>query len=219
MNICLFSSKTGKGIFLGLVASLFLCSANASAQDYVGGSFSFNGGSTHNDASGSTRTSTTSFNLSPDLGWFIGEKWAVGIRPRIGFGNSTSGDNESKNFALGITPYARYLLLSHNRFGLWGEAAPSFTFLRSNQYYDNSRIGQDRSFSYGVDVLPVLTYQLNSHISLESRLNILSLGLRETHTTNSNDVTSDSYSCGLKASTTDIFGALGDITIGFLYKF
>ena len=216
MNICLLSSKTGKGILLGLVASLFLGSANASAQDYVGGSFSFNGGSSH--VSGSVNASNATVNLSPDLGWFIGERWAVGVRPRIGFGNGTSGDNESKTFTLGINPYARYLLLSHNRFGVWGEATPNFSYSRSNQYIDGNRTGYNRSFSYGVDILPVLTYQLSNHFSLESRLNVFSFGLRETHTS-AGDYASDSFNCGLKASTTDIFGALGDVTIGFLYKF
>lgn len=215
MNICLLSSKTGRRILLGLVASLFLCSGNAFAQDYIGGSFSFNGSSTHSAPS----STSINFSVSPDLGWFVGERWAVGIRPRIGFGKSTYSDRESRSFNVGITPYARYLLLAHNRFGLWGEADTNLGFSHSKQTLDSSLTYSERTLNYGIDILPVLTYQLNRHISLESRLNVFSFGLRESDTTRSEDFHLNTFSCGLKADTQNILGSLGDITIGFLYKF
>ena len=219
MKIHLLSSKTGRGILLGLVASFLFCSGNASAQDYIGGSFNFNGGSSETSTSDSRLNTATSINITPDLGWFVGEKWAVGIRPRIGFGNNTNGDLQSKSFSLGINPYARYQLLTFNRFGLWGEADPDLNFTRRNQYSNGSRTSYDRSVSYGIDILPVLTYQLNHHLSLESRLNIFSFGLREVNTTASDDIRRNSFNCGLRATTQDILGAIGDITIGFLYRF
>lgn len=219
MNNPLLSSKTGRGILLALVASLLLCSGNASAQDYIGGSFNFQGSSAETVSSNSHRSTATSINVSPDLGWFVGERWAVGIRPRIGFGNNSNGDLQSKTISLGINPYARYQLLALNRFGLWGEADPDLNFTRRNQYSNGSRVSYDRSVSCGIDILPVLTYQLNRHISLESRLNIFSFGLREASTNASDDTKYSSFSCGLRAATQNIFGAIGDVTIGFLYKF
>lgn len=214
MNIYLLSSKTGRRILFGLAASLFLCSGNASAQDYIGGSFNFNSSS-----SSVSNTSATGFNVSPDLGWFVGERWAVGIRPRIGFGSSTNGDRQSRSFSVGITPYARYQLLAHNRFGLWGEADPNLSFTRYENHSNGSWTPSDRALTYGIDILPVLTYQLNRHISLESHLNVFSLAMRGSETTLPDDSRVNTFSCGLRANSQDIFGALGDITIGFLYKF
>lgn len=222
MNYHLFSPKTGKGLLLGLVASLFLCSGNASAQHYIGGSFSFSSLSNRNNNSTSTAwNGSTSISVAPDLGWFIGDRWAVGIRPSVGFSGSINGDDvQSRSFSLGINPYARYQLLAHNRFGLWAEADPALTFTQTKgQTREGTFTSSSRSTTYGVEVLPVLTYQLNRHISLESRLNLFSLYLRGVDNENSNGYHQHSFSGGLAATTKNIMDTLGDISIGFLYKF
>ena len=222
MNILFFSPKAGKGILLGLVASLFLCSGNASAQDYIGGSFSFSGSSVRSTSSTTVWTGSTSLSVAPDLGWFIGDKWAVGIRPTVGFSNSTNSEGVlSKSFSLGINPYARYQLLAHNRFGLWAEADPSITYYKSrSQTRDGVWTSNSNSMAYGVELLPVLTYQLNRHISLETRLNLFSLYLRGNDTENSSSgIRQHAFSGGLRATTKDIMDTLGNISIGFLYRF
>ncbi len=219
MNICLFSSKTGKGIFLGLVASLFLCSGNASAQDYIGGSISLGGTSVKSTSS--AWVNTTSINVAPDLGWFIGDKWAVGIRPTVGFGRNTSSDGtKSNSFTLGINPYARYLLFTHNRFGLWAEGDPVFSFSQNKNKNSSGTVESSiRATTYGVDILPVLTYQLSQHIALETRLYLLSLSMMGRHNISSDDREQSSFTYGLQGSTKDVMAPLGDISIGFLYKF
>lgn len=222
MNICLLSSKIGRRILLGLVASLFLCSGNAFAQHYVGGSFSFGSHSNSSiNSNTTTRNGSTSISVAPDLGWFIGDRWAVGIRPTVGFSGSVNSDDvQSRSFSLGINPYARYELLAHNRFGLWAEADPAITFTQTKgQTREGTFTSSNRSTTYGVEVLPVLTYQLNRHISLESRLNLFSLYLRGVDNENSNGNQQHSFSGGLRATTKDIMDTLGDISIGFLYKF
>ena len=71
-----------------------------------------------------------------------------------------------------------------------------------------------------MDLLPVLTYQLNRHISLETRLNLFSLYLKGMDSENSTSgIRQHSFSGGLYATTKDSVGTLGEITIGFLYKF
>ena len=217
MNKNLLSPKTGKGLLLGLVASLLFCTGNASAQDYIGGSISFQS----SIVSSNGTTNTTALNMAPDLGWFIGDKWAVGIRPWIGHGKSTSGtETESTTFSLGIKPYARYQLLAHNRFGLWAEADPQLSFTQnSSNTKSGLLLSKTRSTTWGVVVLPVLTYQLNDHISLESRLNLFSLAFVGSHTTRDDGYIHDSFSYGLSATTKDVTGTLENITIGLLYKF
>ena len=221
MNEHLFSPKTGKGLLLGLVTSLFLCSGNASAQHYIGGSFSFGSSSVRNNHSATNWTATTSLGVAPDLGWFIGDRWAVGIRPSVGFNSSINSDNvQSKSFSLGINPYARYQLLAHNRFGLWAEADPAITFTQNKgQTREGVWTSNTRSTAYGVDVLPVLTYQLNRRISLETRLHLFSLYLNGLYNESSDGYHQHSFSGGLRASTKDVMDTLGNISIGFLYKF
>jgi len=201
---------------LGVVVSFLLCSSNASAQSYIGGSFNFGGS---NKYYASKTLQGNAVQVAPDLGWFIGDRWAVGIRPRMGFSWSSLTDDSqrSRNFSLGINPYARYRLLAHHRFGLWAEADPELAFSQSRSE-DREGTWILRSTTYSLDVVPVLTYQLNSHISLESRLNLFSFGLAGSHTDNGNDV-QHILSWGLKATTKDIVDTLGDISIGFLYKF
>lgn len=217
MNKNLLSPKTGKGLLLGLIASMFFCTGNASAQDYIGGSFSFQAGIVGHNGT----TSSTTFNVAPDLGWFIGEKWAVGIRPWIGFGKSTtSSDAENTTFSVGLKPYARYQLLTYNRFGLWAEADPQISFTSNKSLTGRGEvISNTRSTTWGVVALPVLTYQLNSHIDLETRLNLFSFSMLSNHTFHNDHDFQNSFTCGLSASTKDVMDTLGDISIGFIYKF
>ena len=217
MNNNLLSPKTGKGLLLGLVASLFFCTGKASAQDYIGGSFSVQG----SVVSSNGTTNTTALNIAPDLGWFIGDKWAVGIRPWIGHGKSTSGtETESTTFSLGIKPYARYQLLAHNRFGLWAEADPQLSFTQNRSNTKNGLLlSKTRSTTWGVVVLPVLTYQLNRRIALETQLNLFSFSMLSNHTVHNDDDLVSSFTCGLSATTKDVMDTLGDISIGFVYKF
>jgi hypothetical protein len=163
-----FFSKTR--ILAGIVVPFLFFSLNASAQSYIGGSFSLGNSTVGRNQTATTWTRSTSFRLAPDLGWFIGDRWAVGIRPSVGFSSTINSDDvQSKSFSLGINPYARYRLLAHHRFGLWAEADPKISF---EQVKSQARGGgwpsKSHSTFYDMDILPVLTYQLSRHISLES---------------------------------------------------
>ena len=212
------SFKPGKGILLGIIVLLFCCSGEASAQKYVGGALGLNG--TIYKGNGS---STTTFSLSPDFGWSVSERWAVGIRPSARFGFASSG-NQSKYYSLGINPYARYRLLAWHDFGLWAEADPELSF-RYDWYLTqgNEMIApqtrESRTLNYAVRLLPVLTYQLNSHISLETRLNLFSLAVTGSHAFQSDWGESDTFSYSLQATTKDVTDTLENISIGFLYHF
>ena len=216
MSLHLLSSKTRKGILLGLVASLFLGSGNASAQDYIGGSFTIFGLTGRN-----TSSEGNSFSVAPDLGWYFGDNWAFGIRPVVGFRTTaTTYDgniHQARTLSWGFNPYARYLLLDYNRFGLWAEASPEIGFQHEwSRDSGGDWVSNDRIFRYDIRLVPVLTYQLNEHISLESRLNLFSLAFTGSHSTRTDR---DTFSYGLSATTKDVTGTLEDISIGFLYKF
>jgi hypothetical protein len=213
------SFKSGKGILLGIIVLLFFCSGNASAQKYVGGALGLNGTNY-----GSNPASTTTFNLSPDFGWSVRERWAIGIRPSVRFGVSSSSGDQTKYYSLGINPYARYRMLAWHDFGLWAEADPELSFRYDwAQTQGNEMIApqtrERRSLNYAVRLLPVLTYQLNSHISLETRLNLFSLALTGRHVYQSDGADSDAFSYSLQATTQDVTDIWDNISIGFLYHF
>ena len=219
MNILLFSSKTMKGVLIGLAASLLLCSGNASAQDYIGGSIGIAGAG--NQTSSSVSAWTHSISVAPDFGWYFGDKWAFGLRPWVAYSfTSGNGSTPTEALSLEFNPYARYLMFDFNRFGLWAEASPEIGFQKNWRQAD---VGGWKSDSYlvryEIRLLPVLTYQLTDHISLESRLNLFSLAMVGSHTTRNDGVSYDTFSYGLSASTKDVTGTLADISIGFLYKF
>lgn len=101
MKYRIFSPET----ILGIVVSFLLCSVSASAQSYIGGSFSLGSSSVGRSQTATTWTRSSSFRVAPDLGWFIGDRWAVGIRPSVGFSNSINSDDaQSRSFSLGINP-------------------------------------------------------------------------------------------------------------------
>lgn len=213
------SFKPGKGILLGIIVLFFFCSGEASAQKYVGGALGLNG-TTYKD----NPASSTSFSLSPDFGWSVSERWAVGFRPSARFGVSSSSGNQSKYYSLGINPYARYRMLAWHDFGLWAEADPGLSFrhdwaLTQGNEMTAPQTRERRSLDYAVRLLPVLTYQLNSHISLETRLNLFSLALTGRHVCQSDWADSDAFSYSLQATTQDVTDTWDSISIGFLYHF
>lgn len=221
-----FSPKNRNGFLLGIAVSLFCFASNATAQNYIGGSFSISNTVSQVSSSGNQRNQF-GFNVAPDFGRELGERWAVGIRPTIGFSCNTVGSQNDYVFSLGVNPYARYQLLTAKRFGLWAEAGPylNYSFSRTkSEGVGGSYSNESRILNYGIQLLPVLTYHLSSHISLETRLNLFSVSLNGTHSANishttNNAQTSGSFTCGLSATSKDILGSLGDISLGFLYHF
>ena len=203
-----------------VLVSLLLCAGKASAQHFIGGSFSLTGSVTQS-TSNVTVSTPVSLSIAPTFGLYLGERWAAGIRPTVRFGMSNA-NYQNKSFFLGLTPYARFRMLTFNRFGLWAEADPGISYQHNK--YTLTEIGvtntkEISSLEYGIQLLPVLTYQLTPRISLESRLNLFSLYLTGTHQVQSGGDYNDSFSYGLRATTQDVIDTLENLSIGFLYKF
>lgn len=70
-------------------------------------------------------------------------------------------------------------------------------------------------------MLPVLTYSVNEHLTLETSLSFLTLGYEGSYTKDSDkthEVTASAFAFG--ADSTDVFGdGIGQIKIGFTYRF
>lgn len=196
---------------------LALFSEKTAAQDYMGGSASIS----LNRLDNKHGDRTFSAALSPDIGWFVADDFVVGLRPSVSF--SRQNQSEYTAFGMGIAPYFRYALLDYKRLGLWAEGVASLSF--HNDWYHSKK--NHNTVNYQLRVLPVLTYALNSHLLLESRVNLFSFGLsgsasRVADWDDRGYRYSDwdrSASFGMSLSPNDCISALGDISIGFIYRF
>ncbi len=76
----------------------------------IGGDVKFN--YTANTVMDSKYSSTT-LNINPQLGYFILDKFAVGLRPSLGFVFASGASNHVTSYSVG--PYARYYFLDETR--------------------------------------------------------------------------------------------------------
>ena len=77
----------------------------------VGGNFKFYNSTSENISNDFTTTNTgLGFNFSSDLGYFIKDKFAIGLVPTFGYGNP--GGSGNSGYGFGIGPFARYYFLN-----------------------------------------------------------------------------------------------------------
>ena len=96
--------------FLVLSASLTLNAQITQGNWLVGGNFKFyNANSESTSGDFNTTSRGLGFDLSTDLGYFIRDKFAVGIVPTVGYGNPEGSGNSGYGF--GIGPFVRYYFL------------------------------------------------------------------------------------------------------------
>ena len=197
-----------KKIFVAvLFLTLLCCGGKTSAQGFIGGSFGIS-----TSRSGGTSASLT---VAPNFGWYLTDKWAVGIMPSLGFTANTS--LSYRNLRLGATPYAMYRLVDYERLGLWLEGTADMSYLR-NWFKKAGPV--NHSISYGVHVIPAFTFELDSHLVMMASFNMLSLGAHGVSTYNSESGTwNTSTNFGLSASDMDLASILSDISLGFLFRF
>ena len=204
-------------LIITFVLSLTCLQVNAQIS-YVGGSFRFSVSDSHSMKTGPLQN-MVDFSVAPDFGWDLKDNLAVGLRPTFGFSRVTTGDQEIRSINVGINPYVRYRMADFRRFGLWAEADAETRFSQEWSLNRNETISKSQTTSIGIQLLPVVTCQLNSHIALETRLNIFSLGMTGARIAYNDNTEASSFNFGLRATSKDIIGDLGDITIGFLYRF
>lgn len=107
-----------------LMAAMMVATVAASAQVYIGGGINFG---THKDSyvdvnGAKAPDAETSFGISPEVGYKLNDKWAVGIA--LGYDHSKQGDDKNNKFS--IMPYARYTFVKWNRVGLFADAQFKF---------------------------------------------------------------------------------------------
>ncbi|MDB5276236.1 MAG: hypothetical protein JWR61_1191 [Ferruginibacter sp.] len=113
-----------------------------------------------------TKFKQTNFQISPTVGYFLKDKFALGLRPSLSYGSNTIANS---NTVLGIGPFSRYYFLKpENIFNLFTEGSYSygtitggqrlntFSILAGQVVYFNSSVGLE--FTVGYSTTKIVDY-------------------------------------------------------------
>ncbi|MBQ9471168.1 MAG: outer membrane beta-barrel protein [Bacteroidales bacterium] len=212
-----------KAIFA--VIAMLAIGPMAKAQLYVGGSIGVNtqAGKETEENETEKLPQTTNLNISPEVGFFLSDQFAVGayINTAFSFGNTRATDPiKTRSTQFGITPYARYYAIQSDKFGVFLEGQVFFSHQSSKTIGGGVTVDGPKTNSFGVAIVPGLAYSLTDNIQLQMRLNVLGAHFTHTSTTSGDGKeTTANNSCGLNISTQNVLGSLGGIQVGFIYKF
>lgn len=142
-----------------------LCTVNAQITKgnwMVGGSAYFGSSSAESSGNGfSSSAKGSGLNISPNLGYFIKDKFVIGAIPSFDFSNPEGDNNNSTSF--GIGPFVRYYFLKpENKINLLAQLRYGFS-KGSNQGGASSQ-----NTGYGIKVGTVIYF--NSSVGLEFAL-------------------------------------------------
>ena len=165
---------------LTIVAALFIMAGSASAQ---GGSFYLGfsginpfritmpifleGGMT----TGVVYTKdgdrkTLSFGLAPEFGYFISDRFAVGLGAGFNYFSDKQGDNDAVGTIIwGVNPYARFYPVKVDRFGLYLQLGVN--------YVSRKREGSDATNLFSVGITPGISYYLSERVAIHATFGFL----------------------------------------------
>lgn len=188
-------------------AGFILVSMTVNAQWYIGGGINL--GVTSVNSGGQSAT-ISQFGLSPEIGYYLNDKTDVGLD--FTFGMISDGDATDTEWL--IAPYIRYAFLRFGNFEISGKAALGFGQTPGTMTINGQAISGTIT-QVGFNITPVLVYGIDEHFSLFSGLNFASFGINYHKMS---DVDLSTFGFGLTADSFNV-ATLGNITVGFTYKF
>jgi len=199
------------------LAIVALMAVSASAQYYIGGGIGF--GMDKVKPEGGESSTNTSFTIAPEFGYKLDENMSVGIQ--VGFTNSKEEGawwggtvvDELKTNMFMIAPYVRYNFFSFGNFRVAAQADLGFASGKEKGTVGANSL-EEKKTAFGLNVAPVLTYNLTDKVTLLTRLNFMNLGFNQTKYKDAYTETS----FGFGVDTYDTFNT-GNIQVGFLYNF
>lgn len=202
----------------------------ASAQLYVGGNLGFE------TSKGKIKAEETqdqqknfTFEIVPSVGYMFNEKMGVGLDFGLVFNKDTypkgltyegailDEDLQEKTTKWLIAPYFRYVFAEIDNFKFYGDAKVFLGGGKEKVKYDGETNDGDKTFNFGIGIVPGMAYMLTDNISMNCQLDILSLGFNSLKTTTpvedgDDTVRTDTY-FGFHANYAT------PIKIGFFYTF
>ena len=185
-----------------IVTSLVFVGMIANAQIYMGGSLNLSYSLTKAD-DGEKLTTNTNWGYFPEIGYYLSDKWDVGIE--LGGGQNVvkthSTNNETKTSNWLFSPFTRYSVLQAGGFEIIGKGS---AIVEGSKTYT----------SFGLQITPIVAYNLNNNFALQTNLNFMRFGASYNKIKDGNSTTN--FNLGFNSNN---LTTLGDLTIGFIYKF
>lgn len=150
---------------LFIVTLLFTVSANAQITKgnwMVGGSGNFtNYKSTYQNNNVEITQTGNGLQISPNIGYFVRDKFAVGTSANFGFSNPSGDNNNSHGY--GVSPFVRYYFLKPEKMvNLFAQASYGFSEGKSDSG------GSNKSSGYSFKMGPAIFF--NNSTALEFTL-------------------------------------------------
>ena len=216
----------------------------AQAQFYVGGGLGFGtkSGSRTVEVTGSPSETTDlpktmNFKIAPELGFMFTENMGIGLQVSYDYlketnktvdmttGSPIETTTTEKNGKLGFKPYFRYVFAEVDNFKFYADAfvyyrtgKPTTTTETTGQPTVTSDGNKTVNLDFGIQ--PGMAYMLTDNISMNCKINLLTIAYKTTKVTNETTVGSVTS----KATTKNNEFGFGlnedsDIEIGFFYTF
>ena len=208
------------------------------AQFFVEGSVGVDCSENGIDNSNLYETSSFSISISPQVGYWLNDKVAIGTRVTLSKYDSkyklTNPSNPEYN-RNSDTKTSRWQFSAFSRYKLWGTGKISL-LLDGSIYYEGSREitnyegetsvtkNSTSGSRFGCYVFPAVSYDLNKKFSIIAKCNFFSLNFYSENKKLKN--TSDGYTTNNKSrdyhfnsGTSSNILSLGNINIGFIYNF
>jgi hypothetical protein len=212
-----------KKIIITLAFASFALASQA--QLFVGGQVGFNSNSRKFD--GDKTRSSSSFTLSPTIGYQLDEKMAIGARINFGTAKNTTfkwfGDNDrvTKFTGFGLEVFGQYTFLELGKFSAYADAGLRFGLSKAKTTTGSETSESNPLTGFGLNIRPVLAYNLSEKITLLANLNFMGFSFdvtTEKHLNNDNKKTTET-DFGLNVNSNDVISGGNVLTIGMIYKF
>ena len=154
------------------------------------------------------------------MGKFLSEKFAVGVELDLSLSGSKAVANTEtihKSSSVGVSPFLRYYAIKWNKLSLFGQGNIGVEFSNSSVKTDGVTNDGPKETRLYFSVYPGLAYDITDKLSLQTSLNILSIGYTY-FTSKEGDSKNNSSYFNVGAGLGTIV-SLNAITIGAIYKF
>jgi hypothetical protein len=170
-------------VFVSILTFLFTAKSQITKGNWmIGGNAEFS--RTNNTSTSTAFQKVTTVNISPAVGYFVIDKFAIGIRPGFEYQYSSTGISGVSNTLFNIGPYARYYFLpTENRINIFSEAMYILQIAKTA----NSSFGTTSGFKilagpvvYLNNVIGIeftLGYSSQQTLSKDGRINKLQTGI------------------------------------------
>lgn len=199
----------------------------ANAQFFIGGdaglTYDASDWTNDNNNTSGDNASTLGVTIAPKFGYSLSNDFSIGAALGIGYNSTEYNDakttyTEVNATSLGIKPFARYTFLHFGKVGVAAEAQLPITYTSTEEKYVGGGKTTPTTFGIGLNVKPVLTYDLSDKFQLEAYLNFLDFHFDYASTDNDAKYKTTSTSFGIGAAADNLFNT-GNIVVGCTYKF